>query len=146
MPCLQVTPTNGLSVRPIGPLSHSLSAPTFSNNCFSNTTYSYSYAFQSTTPNVTTREDIQRLVTNGRHSVQNNLVTKTKESNNDLIDLIDAIESKDVLQLFDPLLIENNNLNFSNNFELDSESSANDDSETPSEEPLSVSLAFCSIV
>lgn len=135
----------------MAPLSHSMSAPTFSHNSFSNTTYSYSYSplFQSSTPTpnaaqVTSREDIQRLVFSGAQSTPNSLVTKSKESNNDLIDLIDAIESKDVLQLFDPLLIdlnaENNNLNFSNNFELDSESSANDDAETSPEEILPVSF------
>ena len=97
-----------------------------------------------------TGEDLQKLVTNGKQMAHNILVNKTsnKASNNDLIDLID--ENKDVLQLFDPLLMDlnlnpsqNNNLNFSNNFELDSDSNTSsvNDEVDKSTEDLSPSVS-----
>ncbi|CAG2104915.1 unnamed protein product, partial [Medioppia subpectinata] len=121
-----------LGVTPMTPLSHSLSAPSFSANAFSNTTYSYSYSpvFQSMTSNATTNvattEDIKRLVTNGNQKNSSTIVSsrESKANNSDLIDLVDN-EGQDILEMFDPLSRqENNDLNFSNNFELDSESSA----------------------
>jgi hypothetical protein len=108
------------------PLSHSLSAPTFSSNAFSN--YSYSPVFpamtSNATQNATTAEDIQRL-TNGNPKTHPNVVRDSKAKNNDLIDLVDIEEGKSVIEMFDPLSCqESNDLNFSNNFVLDSESSA----------------------
>lgn len=142
-----------VTMRPLPPLSHSLSVPSFSNTTYS---YSYSPVFPAMTSNptnattITTGDDLQKLVTNGQQMAHNLLVNKSsnKVSNNDLIDLIDT-ESKDVLQLFDPLLLnvndcqmssDDNNLNFSNNFELDSDSSVNDETDKTEEVSNSVRL------
>ena len=161
---LKVSPVTGLAMRPLLPLSHSMSAPTFSMNSFTNTTYSYSYSpvIQAMTrPNssattVTTAENLQKLVTNSKQMAHKILVNKnsSKASNNDLIDLIDT-ENKDVLQLFDPLLAinlnnsennsVNNNLNFSNNFELDSDSSVNDEIDKSAED-VSIAVSILSII
>ncbi|XP_054153731.1 phosphatidylinositol 4-phosphate 3-kinase C2 domain-containing subunit alpha-like [Oppia nitens] len=129
-----VSPVHGLA--PIATqLSHSLSAPTFSSNGFSNTTYNYSFVTndskQTMTSNSTTFEDIKKLVTNGNSNVYQTLVSSdSKSKSKDLIDLNDN-ENKNVLQLFDPLSLRDENneneLNFSNNFELDETDNTDND-------------------